>query len=228
MTPRDRLFAHALPGLLRGGLGMLCLVLAVLLVPAQLAGAAPRVTEPDDVFTAMIERVERDPGTAGRPARYTYTVQVQQVYGDSVVSSVRVRVQTSADFGECGTRPESPGQALYVWRLTRRDDALVADGCRDVLRATELRTAGLEATYGAPRAPTESTPQEPPVEFPAVTYSCPETSEAVSDVADAEAACEEVAAPQAFDRAAAPGLALIIIGVLGWIVVARLGRRRRA
>lgn len=207
---------------------MLCLVVVVLLAPAQPAAAAPRVTEPDDVFTATIERVERDPGTSGQPPRYTYTVQVQEVYGDSEVSSVRVRVQTSADFGACGTRPESQGQALYVWRLTRQATALVADGCRDVLRATEVRTAGLEATYGAPRAPTEPTPQEPPVEFPEVTYSCPETSEAVSDVGGAEETCEEVAAPQAFDRAAAPGLALVIIGVLGWIVVVRLGRARRA
>jgi hypothetical protein len=211
-------------GLLAGGLALSGAV-------ATPSSAVPRPSitdDPDDVFTATIERIERDPSPSGRPARYTYTVQVQEVYGDSDVSSVRVRVQTSAAYGECATRPDSRGSVLYVWQLIRQGTALVADGCRDVLRSTDLRTAELRATYGEPRAPTEAAPAEPPVEFPEVTYSCPEGGEEVADVTGAEGTCEEVAEPRPFDRAAAPGLALVIVGVLGWIVVLRLGRSRRS
>ncbi|CAN5154295.1 hypothetical protein BH09ACT12_BH09ACT12_13640 [soil metagenome] len=200
----------------------------VALAPAAVAAPPGGAAEPDDVFIAKIERVERDPGPVGRPTRYTYTVQVQDVYGDSDISSVRVRVATSSTFGECETRPESKGSTLYLWRLTRQGTRLLANGCRDVLRATETRIAEMEATYGEPRSPIDVTPSEPAVEFPEVSYSCPDTAEAITDVAAAEEDCDELAAPQSFDRAAAPGLALVLVGILGWIVVLRLGRSRRS
>ena len=216
-------------GLLGSGLALLVLLTGALAGPAYATPIPPGgVGEPDDVFTATIERIEREPGLAGRPARYTYTVQVQEVYGDSDISSVRVRVRTTTSYGVCATRPESKGSALYVWQLTRLGDALLVDGCRDVLRATGLRDAQLRALYGEPRRPTEATPAEPPVEFPEVSYTCPGTTESLADVAAAEDTCAEVAEPRAFDRAAAPGLALVIIGVLGWVVALRLGRPRRS
>lgn len=230
MTPRPRR-PRALTRLvaLLGALGLLALLLVTSTTPSLAAGAPPRgAAEPEDVFTATIERTERDPGLAGRPARYTYTVQVQQVFGSSEVSTVRVQVQTSAAFNQCATRPESRGQTLYVWRLTRQSTRLLADGCRDVLRATDLRLAALEATYGEPRSPIDTSPPQPQYEFPDVAYTCPETSASVPDVADAVATCEDVAAPQDFDRTAAPGLALVLVGVLGWIVVLVRGRTRRS
>ncbi len=61
-----------------------------------------------------------------------------------------------------------------------------------------------------------------------MSYVCPDTSASVTDVAEAETTCDEIALPQSFDRAAAPGLALVLLGVLGWFVVLRLGRSRRA
>ncbi len=185
-------------------------------------------TEPDDVFTARIERVEREPGLVGRPARYTYTVQVQEVYGESDIDSVRVRVQTTTSFGECATRPETKGSALYLWQLSRQGTRLVANGCRNVLRATEPRLAEVLDTYGEPRSPIEPTPSVPKVEFPDVSYTCPETDELLDDVEIAEKTCAETASPQAFDRAAAPGLALVIVGFLAWVLALRLGRHRRS
>lgn len=185
-------------------------------------------TEPDDVFTARIERVEREPGQVGRPARYTYTVQVQEVYGDSTIDSVRVRVQTTTGFGECATRPESKGSALYLWQLSRQGTRLVANGCRNVLRATGPRLTEVLATYGEPRSPIETTPSVPKVEFPEVSYTCPASDEVLADVKIAEKTCAETATPQAFDRAAAPGLALVIVGVLAWVLALRLGSRRRS
>ena len=185
-------------------------------------------TEPDDVFTAKVERVEREPGLVGRPPRYTYTVQVQEVFGPSDIASVRVRVQTTTSFGECATRPETKGSALYVWKLTRQGSRLVANGCRNVLRATDARVAEAIDTYGEPRSPIETTPSVPKVEFPDVSYACPETSELLDDVTIAEETCAETAMPQAFDRAAAPGLALVIVGVLSWVLALRLGSHRRS
>lgn len=184
-------------------------------------------TEPDDVFTATIERVEREPGQIGRPARYTYTVQVQEVYGESAIDSVRVRVQATTGFGECATRPETKGSTLYLWQLSRQGTRLVANGCRNVLRATEPRLTEVLDTYGEPRSPIEATPSLPKVEFPEVGYTCPETGEVLDDVEIAEKTCAETASPQAFDRAAAPGLALVIVGLLAWVLALRLGSHRR-
>lgn len=204
-----------------------------LLLPVGSLGTAHALppggaTDPDDVFTAKIERVEREPGQVGRPARYTYTVQVQEVYGDSAIDSVRVRVQTTTSFGECATRPESKGSALYLWKLTRQGTRLVANGCRNVLRATDARVAEVADSYGEPRSPIETTPSEPEVEFPDVSYTCPETTEVLGDVTIAEETCAETASPQAFDRAAAPGLALVLVGVLSWVLALRLGSHRRS
>ena len=203
-------------------------LMSVLVAPATAQALPPGGTEPDDVFSARIERVERDPGPTGRPVRYTYTVQVDQVFGDSEISSVRVRVQTSSTFGECDSRPESKGSGLYLWKLTRQGDRLLASRCRDVSRASDAAIAAATSTYGEPRSPIDSAPDKPPMEFPDVSYTCPDTSEAISDVVGAERFCEEVASPQSFDRAAAPGRALVLLGILGWIVVLRLGRTRRS
>lgn len=199
-----------------------------LVAPAAALALPPGGNEPDDVFSARIERVERDPGPVGRPVRYTYTVQVEQVFGKSEISSVRVQVQTSSTFGECDSRPESKGTGLYLWKLTRQDDRLLASRCRDVSRGTDAAIAAATTTYGEPRSPIETTPSEPEIEFADVSYTCPDTSEAISDVLVAEETCDEVASPQSFDRAAAPGLALVLVGVLGWVVVLRLGRSRRS
>ena len=113
-------------------------------------------------------------------------------------------------------------------RTTDPKDRLLASGCRSVLKATDTRLAEAEAEYGEPRSPIDTSPSEPQVEFPEVSYTCPATDETISDVTGAEGTCSEVAAPQSFDRAAAPGLALVIVGLLGWIVVLRLGRTRRS
>ncbi|MAS53798.1 MAG: hypothetical protein CMJ44_04080 [Pimelobacter sp.] len=225
--PRHRRLPRAL---LAGVLAWAIALLGVVLVaPAQATARPPGgAAEPDDVFSARIERVERDPGPVGRPTRYTYTVQVQQVFGESDITSVRVRVQTTSSYGECSTRPDAKGSDLYLWKLTRQGDRLLASGCRSVLKATDARLAEAEAEFGEPRSPIDTSPGEPQVEFPEVSYTCPATEEAISDVAGAEGTCSEVAAPQSFDRAAAPGLALVIVGLLGWIVVLRLGRTRRS
>lgn len=206
---------------------MIGLLALGLVVPAH-ARPPGGTTEPDDVFTATIERIARDPGPVGRPARYSYTVQVQDVYGESDISSVRVVVQTASAFGECATRPDARGSTLYLWKLTRQGTRLMAGGCRTVLRATDARIAETVDALGEPRSPIEQTPVEPSVEFPDVSYTCPATSEAIGDVALAEESCDEIAVPQSFDRAAAPGLALVLVGILGWFVVLRLGRARRS
>lgn len=211
-----------------GAVALLGLLLAGLLAPATAQALPPGGSEPDDVFSARIERVERDPGPIGRPVRYTYTAQVEQVFGKSDISSTRVRVQTSSTFGECDSRPEAKGSELYLWKLTRQGDRLLASRCRDVSRGTDAAIATATTTYGEPRSPVETAPSEPPVEFADVSYTCPDTSEAITDVPTAEQDCEETASPQSFDRAAAPGLALVLIGVLGWVLVLRLGRSRRS
>ena len=70
--PRHRRLPRAL---LAGVLAWAIALLDVVLVGPSQATALPPggAAEPDDVFSARIERVERDPGPVGRPTRYTYT-----------------------------------------------------------------------------------------------------------------------------------------------------------
>jgi len=200
------------------------LALAACLV--VLVGAHPAAAvdgDPDDVFAGRIQRVQTVEGPKNRPDRPVYTVLVMEVYGESEIDTGRVTVHTSAALDKCAALPTRPGDQPYFFTLDRQGVRLVATMCSDVRPATESARSRIIATYGDPRPAVMPDPE--PV-LPDVTYTCPDTNEALAEIESATQACDELSAPNDLDRAAAPGLALVIIGLLGLLVVRRVGRTR--
>jgi hypothetical protein len=106
---------------------------------------------------------------------------------------------------------------------TERGDLYVVAGCARVRVAqTPAALAALEPTYGEPRPPGIRTSDPSPV-LDDVGYLCPETRDAV-DLAD-PASCGALEDEPDFDRSAAPGAALVLVGLLGLLLARRLGRR---
>lgn len=127
--------------------------------------------------------------------------------------------------------PTSPptGQAPTGDRQLRLFEAVVQDAgylvptCSAVAIASGTVLSSLVERYGEGRAP-GSNVTPPPDPFDAVAYLCPDTDDALNDLDD-PASCETLQDDQSFDRAAAPGLALVIVGVLGLLLARRLARR---
>ncbi|MGA8256141.1 MAG: hypothetical protein WB767_06150 [Nocardioides sp.] len=195
----------------------------VALVCAQGAPAGAVDGDPDDVFAGRVQRVQTIEGPKNRPDRPVYTVLVMEVYGESEIDTGRVTVHTSAAIDKCTNLPTRPGDQPYFFTLDRQGVRLVATQCSDVRPATESARQRIIATYGEPRPAVMPDPE--PV-LPEVTYTCPESEATLSDVERASTDCEELSAPSDLDRAAAPGLALILIGLLGLLVVRRVSRTR--
>ena len=210
----------------------------------QPARASETVTE---IFTGTRAGTPIEDGSRTR-----YTIEVEQVFGESTITTERVQVFTTQAFAQCGqpdaaegpnagpsdeptdgptTAPTPPldgatdappaAETRYVFRVSRVDDELVASECQSIRVATDATIKDLENTHGPGREPGTSTP--PVDEFADVGYTCPETREVVTDVND-KASCAALQDSQPFNRAAAPGLALILIGLLGLVVVRRVGR----
>lgn len=179
--------------------------------------------DPDDVFAGRIQRVQTIEGPKNRPDRAVYTVLVMEVYGESDIDTGRVTVHTTAALDRCNALPTRPGDQAYVFTLDRQQVRLVATMCSDIRPTDESARSRLIDTFGEPRPAVLPDPE--PV-LPQVTYTCPESDETLAEVEAAISTCDELSAPSDLDRAAAPGLALIIIGLLGLLVVRRVGRSR--
>lgn len=216
----------------RRALAALALLLGALLAPALVAApahAAPENRdEPTEIFTGRVMAVEQIPGQTRARDRERLTVQVILVFGDTSVDTDEVVVHTTAD--ACATFPQGQETQRYLFRLTRQSNGLIASRCRDIVDYASQDTDALIAQYGEPRTPVAAgeSPSAPPPLDP-VTYTCPDTHEEISsfEAGTAGADCDALDEPASADRAAAPGLALVIVGLLGLVVVARLGRRRR-
>jgi hypothetical protein len=166
-------------------------------------GAADAAEAADAVFVGVVTRVQRT--TRGpNDAVFTSAVQVERVYkGEIVQPSVPVLTGSSTR-----TRPglgalERGETYLFFVRAT--GETLAAGGCSGTRIATEDQVTRLQALLG------EGRPAVVPPPAPA-----PEAE--FERVADSD--------PTAFTRSAAPGMALVLIGLLGLVVVRRLGRRQ--
>ncbi len=114
-----------------------------------------------------------------------------------------------------------------VFDATFTDGRYVVASCKDVRLASDALVADLEKQFPDHHPPgADATPTPDPVTN--VTYLCPDDREALPedlDDAGSSSTCDALADDQAFDRTAAPGLALVIVGVLGLLVARRVGRR---
>lgn len=155
----------------------------------------------NDVFTGTVvssTAVPRDDGARG--AVYTHEVSVELIYKGDIRDDV-VQVRTVSGV-ECDLGELTDGKR-YAFFVEAVEETLVAEGCGGTQRRRTQLVAELEALYGE---------GEPPrVDQPAEAASI----EPVPGVED----------PMTFTRAAAPGGALVLVGLLGLVVVRRLARR---
>lgn len=217
----------------RRALAALVLLLGALLVaPSPASAAAPDDTADDatEVFLGRVTGVEQIPvGTRPVRTRLLLTVSVLTIYGTTTVDTEEVVVHTKAD--SCETYPTTPETKRLLFRLTSQTNGLIADSCADVLDFSEVDQTVLDGLTD-PRSPVSSGGTSPdPEPFADPTYTCPDTHEAIptfdTDSSAERAGCDALDEPSSADRAAAPGLALTIVGLLGLVVVGQLRSRRR-
>ena len=156
------------------------------------------VKRADDVFTGLLRGATSE--VVDRRKVTTYRIEVETVYKGNV-SARTVKVtsrETSCGLGGL------PADRRYVWFVTASGGDLSADQCggtgpasdRLVERVESLLGKGEPLGGGGGGAPEE---EQPPAEF--------------TRVADAD--------PEPLTRLAAPGAALVLVGLLGLFVVRR-------
>jgi hypothetical protein len=164
--------------------------------------AAPRC--PNSDATIQSQTMDADDVFTGKVTgrtvdgnRVAYAVTVDRVFkGD--VDSTDVTVTTAKSSRACGL-PDLAKDSAYVFFTDGAD--LTTSRTAGTARATDARVARVERLLGDGRAPT---PPEP-------------TTATFTRVAGE---------PASLQRVAAPGLALVIVGVLGLGLAVGLGRRR--
>lgn len=154
------------------------------------------------VFTGTVTSVTGAGKTDGqRGATYTNLVEVDRVYKGGI-DTLTVEVASdsgSSGTGQCGLGSLDPGRR-YVFFVQGDGEAWTAEGCGGTAPAADKLVTQVERLLGDGRPPMP-----------------PEPEEAVfTQVSGGE--------PTSLTRAAAPGVALVLIGLLGLVVVRRLGR----
>ena len=144
-------------------------------------------------------RRQRGPPAGRAAGTATYDVQVERVFKGSV-STETVQVTSSRTSRACerlGLDPDGD----YVFFVENDGAALTADTCSGTGPASGRLVARVEAVLGEGRPPVPAQPEQA----------------AFTRVADAE--------PPTLTRTAAPGMALVLVGLLGLVVVRRVGSR---
>ncbi len=219
--------------------------------PVARGAAAPAESDQATFTGSFVGRpvVEGDVGARVR----IYQVEVSEVFGPLDIATERVTVRSRAQLETCTdpssrpggggrqgreeqptesaspsdpaspTTPASPiDRQLRLFETTVQGGNYVVATCDEVVLASETVIAQVTRQLGAGRPPGLPTPTPDPLDD--VGFLCPETDDAL-DVDDASS-CPTLDEGQPFDRAAAPGLALVIVGLLGLVVARRLGRSR--
>jgi hypothetical protein len=182
-----------------------CLVLTS--VPAHAASCPGDTTQSNTknakaVFTGTVTAATSTPKPAGRRgATVTHDVTVDRVYkGD--INAVDAKVATSSGGGASGNGlGKLTVGKQYVFFVQGDPTLWTAEGCGGTAPASDKLVTQVVRLLGDGRPPT-------PAEPPKATFT---------QVGDGE--------PESLNRAAAPGVALVLIGLLGLIVVRRVGRR---
>ena len=154
------------------------------------------------VFTGTVTEVERQPRTDGQPgAIYQNTVTVSRVY-QGRVSAETAQVQTDRNRLQCSLG-ELEIDAEYMFFVAGTGSPWLASGTSGTRKSNEAVVAVVEGLLGEGKPPVEPAPEE-------AVFTPVDTSE-----------------PQSLSRSAAPGAALVIIGLLGLVVVRGISRRSR-
>jgi hypothetical protein len=165
------------------------------------AGTRALAANADAVFTGTLRDRSRV-RSGDRPAT-AYSVQAGVVYKGAVTTA---DVEVVSPANDCSLRGLRTNEE-YVFFVTARGSELRADRCGGTARATGSLVRTVERELG------EGTRVDPAPEA--------EGAQAVfTPVADAQ--------PESLTRLAAPGAALVLIGLLGLLLVRRAGARDRA
>lgn len=189
-----------LAALVLAGIGVVLGVLPAHACSCASATTQTQTKDANDVFTGTVTAVMAARKTDGqRGANMTYDVEVDRVYkGD--VSSSEVQVTSEKGAASCGLG-RLIADERYVFFTKSDGTELSADSCGGTARATDKLVTKVERLLGDGRGPVP-----------------PEPEKAVfTTVADAT--------PPSLTRLAAPGVALVLAGLLGLVVVRRLGAR---
>jgi len=166
---------------------------------SQLADQARRA---DAVFSGTVTHVATSRKSGGqRGANTTYDVDVQRVYKGHVHNQ-SVQVVSDASKRSCRLGALDSGRD-YVFFATENGSTLTTDGCSGTDRAGRTLVADVEKLLGTGRPPVPPAPAPAKATFTPVAHAQPTT----------------------FPRLAAPGLAAVLVGLLGLVVVRRLARR---
>jgi hypothetical protein len=152
------------------------------------------------VFSGTVTEVVKQDRTDGLPgALYVQTVTVGTVYQGEITTE-EVEVQTDRNRADCSLGALAVNTE-YMFFVTGTGEPWVATGTSGTRVNNETVTAQVERLLGEGEPPVQPTPEQ--AEFTPV-----DTSE-----------------PKSLGRAAAPGLALVLVGLLGLVVVGAVRRR---
>jgi hypothetical protein len=152
------------------------------------------------VFSGTVSDVQKAPRTDGLAgAIYTQAVTVDLVYAGKITTET-VQVQTDRNKAACSLGALTVGTE-YMFFVTGAGQPWVADGTSGTREATPDVVAKVTDLRGTGKPPIEPTPET-------ASFTPADTSD-----------------PQAFSRLAAPGGALVLVGLLGLLVVRGVSRR---
>ncbi len=154
------------------------------------------------VFSGIVTAVERQERTDGQPgAIYLQEVTVDLVY-QGHVDTESVQVQTDRNRLQCSLGGLATGTE-YMFFVTGSGAPWLASGVSGTRVSSETVVAQVERLLGEGAPPVQPEPEQ-------AVFTAVDTSE-----------------PQSLSRAAAPGAALVLVGLLGLLLVRGLARRSR-